>query len=229
MTAEQKEAPRLLTPAELAQLVRLCREMRQWSQETLAALSGLSVRTIQRVEKGEPSDLDSRRALARAFDAEDIDVFNKACNIPTPEEVQAQQEKFHREHWTLDCSIVKSGRQLTNLFEAAHCDYSSPSADLRDEPASDLAGLIDYLRDYRDCAGHYTETQKLVVYADIQNYLDLLATAGISVWYARRNTEFVGRDWVNKTPMALAILYLITCPKGNAPEKMVVPRQFDIS
>lgn len=45
--------------------------MQQWSQDTLSALSKLSIRTIQRVENGEPSNGDTRRALALAFELED--------------------------------------------------------------------------------------------------------------------------------------------------------------
>ena len=100
-TPDSKGPPRPLTPRELAGLIRTFRELRQWSQETLAALSGLSVRTIQRVEKGEPSDLDTRRALAGAFDSEDLDLFNKPWNIPTPEELKSAQEEFEREHLIL--------------------------------------------------------------------------------------------------------------------------------
>jgi hypothetical protein len=46
-------------------------------QATLSELSGLTERTIQRIEGGEPCSVDTRRTLARAFDWQDIDVFNK--------------------------------------------------------------------------------------------------------------------------------------------------------
>lgn len=82
-TAERVTTARLLTPAELGLCVRLFREMRQWSQEQLAEISGLNVRTIQRVEQGLAASLDTRRALAGAFEFEDQDVLNKPFAIPT--------------------------------------------------------------------------------------------------------------------------------------------------
>lgn len=48
--------------------VRDLRLERGWSQEQLAAISGLSERTIQRIEKTGECSLDSRLALASAFE-----------------------------------------------------------------------------------------------------------------------------------------------------------------
>ena len=93
-TAEQTTQARMLSPEELAVCIKFFREVRQWSQEQLAEISGLSVRTVQRIEQGEPSSIDIRRALARAFEFEDIDGLNKPFLIPSPEELAAQKEKF---------------------------------------------------------------------------------------------------------------------------------------
>src|ERR1700687_4997543 len=127
MSAEQKARPRLLTEQELAGVIRGFREMRKWSQETLGALSGLSVRTIQRVEKGDAADLDTRRALARAFESEDLDIFNKPYSIPTPEEFKQAQEEFEREHLILDATVASTGRELVLLFEGSTMDVANPA------------------------------------------------------------------------------------------------------
>lgn len=77
------------------------RESKKWPQEHLAEIARLSTRTVQRVENGQPSDLDTRRALARvAFGYEDIDLLNKPMSIPTPEELEAARQAFDREHIT---------------------------------------------------------------------------------------------------------------------------------
>lgn len=91
-TDEQSTKARLLTPAELGLCVRLFREIRQWSQEQLAEISGLNVRTVQRVEQGQAASMDTRRALARAFEFQDLDALNKPLTIPTEEEVKAERE-----------------------------------------------------------------------------------------------------------------------------------------
>lgn len=80
---------RPLSPMEIGVFVRARREANGWSQETLAELTGLNVRTIQRVEDGQPSSVDTRRALARGFDFPDIDFFIKP--MPVPDEVQIRK------------------------------------------------------------------------------------------------------------------------------------------
>jgi transcriptional regulator with XRE-family HTH domain len=80
---------RVPTPAELAKFVKTMREMNKWSQATLAELARVTERTIQRVENGEPSSLDTRRALARAFAYEDLDVFEKSWPFPNVEKLTA--------------------------------------------------------------------------------------------------------------------------------------------
>jgi transcriptional regulator with XRE-family HTH domain len=225
MIDESNTAPRPLTPVELAEVIRTFRKMRQWSQETLAALSGLNVRTIQRVEKGEHSDLDTRRALARAFDSEDLDIFNKPYTIPTPEEWKKAEEEFEREHLILDTVVATTGRELANLFETATMDMSNPDIELDQEPATEFAGLVDYLREYRDCAELYTEAQKLDVYDELQRYIDALDTANISVCYATRDTKLVGHNWQDKSPWPVTLVYLSVFHKGKVPDKMVVPKK----
>jgi transcriptional regulator with XRE-family HTH domain len=51
-----------------AQLVIMLRNRRSWSQEELATASGLNLRTIQRIESDGVASLQSRKALASAFD-----------------------------------------------------------------------------------------------------------------------------------------------------------------
>lgn len=48
--------------------VRALRERRAWSQEQLAQVAGLNVRTVQRIESGGSASLETRMALAVAFE-----------------------------------------------------------------------------------------------------------------------------------------------------------------
>ena len=56
-------------PIDRERIVAL-RGKRGWSQEELAMAPGLNVRTIQRVESGASASLETRRALAAAFDVD---------------------------------------------------------------------------------------------------------------------------------------------------------------
>src|SRR3954469_11481260 len=53
-----------------AQLVISLRKRRSWSQEELATVAGLNLRTVQRIESDGVASLQSRKALASAFDVE---------------------------------------------------------------------------------------------------------------------------------------------------------------
>ncbi|NLS20320.1 helix-turn-helix domain-containing protein [Rhizobium sp. P40RR-XXII] len=102
--ADSNDRP--LTASEIATFVRAKRDANGWSQETLAELSGLNVRTVQRVEDGQPSSTDTRRAIARAFDFSDLDLFNKP--MPVPNEVQIRE--------LLDeCERLKNERELLRV------------------------------------------------------------------------------------------------------------------
>mgnify|MGYP003564629669 FL=1 len=56
------------------QLIRFMREKRGWSQEQLATISGISERTVQRVEKDGKCSLESKMALASAFEVSPVDL-----------------------------------------------------------------------------------------------------------------------------------------------------------
>lgn len=220
--------PRVLTAEELANLIRLVRDGRQWSQETLATLSGLSVRTIQRVERGEKSDIDTRRALARAFGVEDIDAFNKPHSLPTLEEVKQAAEKFERENRLLDTKTVTSGRELATLYAQATMDCASPAFELDDDAAADFAAMVDYLRDYRDSADLYGETDKLEIFDELQRYIEGLDARGVSLAVTRRQTKLVGENWADKTPWPVSLIYLTAFPKGKVPAQIAMPRKVQI-
>lgn len=225
MTVEQMEKPQPLSARDLADIIRAFREMRQWSQDTLSAISKLSTRTIQRVENGEPSNGDTRRALALAFELKDADVFNKPLSLPSPEQIRAEEERMKREHVTLVAQIARSGQELVRLIEQADANSSSSAVLLEGSAAEAFAGLVDYLRDYSDCADCTSETEKLKIFADVQEYLDTLGAAGFSVTYARRDTGLVSKDWADKAPVAMTIVYLVVYPIGSEPKLILAPRK----
>ncbi|MCK9987922.1 MAG: hypothetical protein AzoDbin1_04394 [Azoarcus sp.] len=219
---------RLLTPAELAACIKLFREMRQWSQEQLAEISGLNVRTIQRVEQGLSASLDTRRALASAFEFEDIDALNKPFAIPSEEELKAAKEKFDREHVTLTAIPLATGKQLAKLAETCTMDLSEPAFELTREADETFAALVDYFRDYRDCADAYTETQKFEVYDEMQSHIDALRTLGVSLRYAERKMQVKWGSEPDSKPMPVNVLYVVGFPLDKEPEQFATPKSVGI-
>lgn len=228
MSATDKaQQSRLLTPEELGMVVKLHRELRQWSQEQLGELSGLSTRTIQRVEGGKPSDLDTRRALARAFEVEDIDAFNKPYVIPTEGELKAAKDEFDKENITLPVLPLSTGKELAGLVELASMDLSTPAFDLSREADERFAELIDYFRDYRDCADMYSQRDKFAVYDELQENIDALKTLGVSLRYATRKMVVKG-DVPDAKPLPVKVLYVIAFPLGKEPTEIATPRSMPV-
>lgn len=225
MSATETPQSRLLTSKELAFCIRAFREARHWSQEQLAEIAHLNVRTIQRVENGEAASFDTRRALAGAFDCEDIDALNKPFHIPTSEDLKAAQEKFDREHVTLTSLPLTTGRQLAKLAEGCSMDLSEPTFELSREAVEEFAALVDYFRDYRDCADAYSETQKLDIYDDLQAHIDALKGQGVSLRYAERKLQMKwGSDQPEAKPVPVTALYLMAFPLGKEPEQFVASK-----
>lgn len=227
MTTEQTNQPRVLAPEELAALVKILREIRKWSQEQLSELSGLSVRTIQRVEKGQPSDLDTRRALARAFEFEDIDALNKPYHFPTEEEIQAEKEKSDRENITLKALPLTTGKLLAQLAETTAMDLITPGFEMTREAEETFAFLTDYFREYRDCTDLYQERDKLDIHDELQGHIDKLKELGVALCYATRKVAVKFRDQTAK-PMEMQTLYLVTFPLGQEPAEFATPREMPI-
>lgn len=224
----QSQQARLLMPAELAALISLFREMRQWSQEQLAAISGLNVRTIQRVEKGAPASLDTRRALASAFEFEDIDALSKPITVPTDEEVNAAKEKFEKENITLTANPLMTGKQLAKLAESCTMDMSEPAFEMTRKADEAFAAMVDYFRDYRDCADAYAETQKFEVYDEMQAYIDTLRTLRVSLCYAVRKVQMKWGTEPESKPMPATVLYVVAFPLGKEPTEFATPKSAGI-
>ncbi len=62
------------------QLILELRRQRSWSQDELANAAGLNLRTVQRIERSGSASLQSRRALAAAFEID-------ASALDEPEEI----------------------------------------------------------------------------------------------------------------------------------------------
>lgn len=226
MTTTEQSQPRQLTPEELGMLVKVFLEMRQWSQEQLGDITGLSARTIQRVEEGKPSSLDTRRALARVFGFEDIDAFNKPYVIPSEAELKAAKEKFDKENVTVQAFPLTTGKELAGLVEGASMDLSTPAFELSREADERFAELIDYFRDYRDCADMYSQSAKFEVYDDLQKRIDVLRTLGVSLCYATRNV--VVKASPSADPWSTTVIYVVAFPLGKEPTEFATPKSMQV-
>ncbi len=227
-TNEADAELRMISAKALAMLVTMHRQALGWTQETLSEISGLTVRTIQRVEKGEASSVDTRRALARAFQMEDIDAFNKPHAFKSAEQIKKDAEEFQRKHMTLPVTTATTGKQLADFAEQAQMRCFQQPDNVSDEVAEIASGIFDYLADYGEVDELYTYTQKLEVHATLDEQLSCLKNVGYSLCYALRKTSIVGKDWVDKTPMPVGIAYAFAVKRGEEPKLVVVPKALDV-
>lgn len=227
MEPSDSPAPlRRLTAEEVAYCSRTIREQRKWSQEQLAEISGLNVRTIQRVESGQDASFDTRRALADAFGLDDIDTLNNSHFIPTAEDIQRDKEQFEKENILLPVVALESGRALARLAEACELDLSEPTFDLNEETAIEFAELVDYFREYRECADLYSEAEKVAVYGELQVRIETLGALGIRLCCGTREVGLCsGSAGGGEVLTTATVLYVVAFPADRVLGHVAVPRR----
>jgi transcriptional regulator with XRE-family HTH domain len=226
MSIFDRAEKRVLSKSELGLVIRHFRETRQWSQDTLAQLAHSTERTIQRIEAGSGASVHTLRALAAAFDFKDIDAFTKPMVIPTDEQLQAAREQFEKDYVVSSALKPESGRCLAKLAEESLGDYLEPACELSQDQALTFAELTDYLREYRECAEHYSSTGRLEVYEELQGLLDRLGDQGVTLRYATRALrEGAGEDYPQGRLPDGNVLYLLGFLEGEAPDELALPRK----
>lgn len=220
---------RILTKDELGKVSRYLRELRQWSQETLAELAKTTPRTIQRIEAGAGASSNTLRSLASAFELPDIDAFLKPMAIPTEEQLQTAREQFDQKYVMTKALKLESGRGLAKLAVESIGDYIEPAFEPSSDQALAFAELTDYLRDYRDCADHYSSTASLDVYEELQAMIERLNQLGVTLRYATcsviQNTS--SDSHIGALPVG-DVLYLVGFREGEVPEDLALPRKMGI-
>lgn len=211
---------RKLTDTELADCIKLIRESRGWSQETLSEVSQLSLRTIQRVEKGEPSNIDTRRSLARAFDANNIDAFNSPTYIPTEDELQKAQEDLNDNYSSVEATLLKSGKAFVELAEKCHASMFHSSFSLNENSSEDFLSLRDLFQEYNSCSDLYSSEQKTITSKEIQEKINKLKNDGVSLVYSK------AQSIISSTSMNT--VYIIAFPINKEPKFLYIPNEMDI-
>ena len=220
---------RILSKAELGQVIRYLRELRQLSQETLAQIAHTTPRTIQRIEAGSGASLNTLRSLASAFDLKDIDTFTKPMAIPTDQQLQTAREQFEKDYVVSKAHKPESGRCSAKLAEESLGDYIEPACELSRDQALTFAELTDYLRDYRECAEHYSSTGRLEVYEELQGLMDRLCEQGVTLRYATAPVVHRSTSDPQITAQPVGkVLYLVGFKEGEAPEELALPRRMGI-
>lgn len=215
---------RKITNEELGVLVKLMRDSKKWTQEQLAEISNLNTRTIQRVENGQSASFETRRALALAFDAEDIDCFNKEHAFPTQKEIQDAINRAQNEYLTLDAFDVKHGRLIGQLAEWSKCDIGTCDFELPLNVQLAYAELLDGFREFRECSEIYNEIDKVRFYEDLNELLKVIEDNGFRVKYAKRATALKSNK-LDERDLPLDIVYFSIFPRDQVPSQFFVAKK----
>jgi transcriptional regulator with XRE-family HTH domain len=225
MNPEEVIDSRPPTPLELAQFVKTLREMKKWSQATLAEIAKVTERTVQRVEKGESSSLDTRRALARAFDFEDLDSFEKPWPFPDMEKLRAFKEEIEKTTVTVAITPITKGRLIRTMVEGVHSSAMEELGEISDAAREAFAGMVDYLRDYNDIMEQYSLSQRLDVDRELDSYLRTIADERAAVGAGLRHAKVRFKsDAPGIDPMSWSVVYMIIAPAEDLPTTIYVPK-----
>jgi transcriptional regulator with XRE-family HTH domain len=215
----------LLTPAELGEFVKTLRDMNKWSQATLAEIARVTERTVQRVENGKPSSLDTRRALARAFGCEDLDVFEKAWPFPNIEKLRAYEAELEETTVVVPITRIADARTLRTMTEGAESSATEEIGEVSAGAREAFASIVDYLRDYNDVHDLYSMSQRLEVDRDMDALLKTISDEGAAVGAGLRHARVrLKSDAANCKPMDWAIIYFVLAPCAALPVNVRVPK-----
>ena len=98
-------------------LIAALRKERSWSQDELAVAAGLNLRTVQRIESGGSASLQSRKALAAAFNIDINDLASSEVDVKTQYEYRVVRFdlKWKTLGMTFDTDFAPIERQMNTL------------------------------------------------------------------------------------------------------------------
>jgi DNA-binding XRE family transcriptional regulator len=216
------------TPAELATFIKAMHDMSKWTQATLAEIAGLTERTVQRVENGEPSSLDTRRALARAFGCKDLDIFDKPWPLPNVEKLKTYSAELDKTV-LIPITRIRDGRTIRTITEGAFGSLSEELGEVPDEAREAFASLVDSLRDYNDVRDLYSMSQRLEVDRQLDDQLKIIGDAGAAVGAGLRTAKIrLTSDMPNREPMDWTNVFFILASRDALPAKAHIPKSFKL-
>jgi transcriptional regulator with XRE-family HTH domain len=216
---------RVPTPAELAEFIKSMRETNKWTQATLAEIARLTERTVQRVESGEPSSLDTHRALAGAFGYEDLDVFEKPWPFPNVETLKAYAAEMEKTTAVVPLTRIRDGRTLRTMVEGAHGSATDEIGEISSEAREAFAAIVDYLRDYNDVREAYSMSERLNVDRHIDGLLQTISDEHAAIGTGLRRARIRLRsDAPAREPMDWTNIFLVLAPDDALPSNIRVPK-----
>lgn len=226
----------LLDPKTLGFWARCVREAQHMSQDALAANSSVNIRTVQRFEAGQPINVTSRRAIAKAFGYPNPDIFDDPKFIETVlkffDSLKAQQQQDlddqHPNHVRIAAQSLVTGNAATHFVDVVNAVSFTIDPSLTDETKQIAASFCDYVQDSMD-ADDFPVSSRLGFAKDLDGILRELRELGASVYSATRERKFRGADWGNWPAWEMTVGYLAIVPADRELTQLYIPRRMKLA
>ena len=180
---------------------------------------------FKRVENGEPSSLDTRRALAGALDFEDIDTFQKPWPFPNVDKLRAYTAEIEENTVLVALAVAEEGRTLRTMIEGAESYVVEQVGDLSSAAQAAFAAIVDYLSEYNDVRDCYSLSQKIEIDREIDLYLKTISDENAVVSAGLRHDKLRAKgDAPNMKVMDWANIFFVLAPRNSLPSAIRVPK-----
>jgi transcriptional regulator with XRE-family HTH domain len=222
----------LLDPKMLGFWCRGVREAQHLSQEALAANASVNIRTVQRFEAGQPINVTSRRAVAKALGYDNPDIFDDPKFIEGVhglfDSLNAKQQKDlddeHPDHVRIGAQPVASGQEAAQFADMVNAVSFSIDDGLSDDTKALAASFCDYVQDLMD-VDDFPISSRLGFAKELDGILQDLRDNGAHVYSATRDRKFRGADWGDKPSWEMTVGYLVVVPADRQLTQLHIPRR----
>jgi transcriptional regulator with XRE-family HTH domain len=222
----------LLDPKLLGFWSRCVREAQHLSQEALAANASVNIRTVQRFEAGQPINVTSRRAVAKALGYDNPDIFDDPKFIENvlvffdglKDTQQKDLDDQHPDLVRIEAQAMASGEQAARFADLINAVSHTIDEGLSDETKELAASFCDYIQDLMDL-DDVPMSGRLGFAKELDGILQELREKGARVYSATRDRKFRGADWGDKPSWETTVGYLVVVPADRQLTQLYIPRR----
>ncbi|MBJ7402165.1 MAG: helix-turn-helix transcriptional regulator [Bradyrhizobium sp.] len=226
----------VLDPKLLGFWARCVREAQHLSQEALAANASVNIRTIQRFEAGQPINVMSRRAVAKALGYKNPDTFEDPQFITgvlsffdgLKDLQQKGLDDQHPDHVRIDAQPLVTGDAAAHFADVVNAVSFTIDPALTDETKQVAASFCDYVQDLMD-VDDFPVSSRLGFAKDLDGVLQELRGLGANVYSATRDRKFRGADWGDKPSWEMTVGYLAIVPADRELTQLYIPRRMKLA
>ena len=163
------------------ELLKKLRKEKAWSQEELALVCGISLRTIQRIEKEGKASLESKKAIASAFEinVNELD-FKQKTSAVTDDET----ESFYFR--------IEDGTKLSEVIGGAYAYRLNHDNPNNEEEAELLSWAAQSFQDWGDIWSELEAGDRVKATFDLSKLIKELEESGFWLFGVRSNEHYPG-------------------------------------